>query len=132
MEHPLRITSRDFALTGAIETMIRKRAGRLDNYFDRITSCHVVLSAPTVKHHRNGGPFDVHIVLHVPGGELAVNRQHGEDLSIAVRNAFESIRRKLTDHVRAMRGAVKTHESFPDERLVVPENLRIRPRRART
>ena len=106
MEHPLRITSRDFALSGAIDTLIRKRAERLDNYFDRITSCHVVLSAPTVKHHRNGGPFDVHIVLHVPGGELAVNRRHGEDLSIAVRNAFDTARRKLQDHVRVtVRGA---------------------------
>ena len=132
MEHPLRITSRDFALTGAIDTLIRKRAGRLDNYFDRITSCHVVLSAPTVKHHRNGGPFDVHIVLHVPGGELAVNRRHGEDLSIAVRNAFDTARRKLQDHVREMRGAVKKHEPLTEERIVAPAELHIRPRRARS
>ena len=116
MQNEVRITSRDFALTGAIETLIRKRAERLDNYFDRITSCHVVLSAPTVKHHRSGGPYDVHIVLHVPGGELAVNRQHGEDLSIAVRNAFDSVRRKLQDHVREMRGAVKKHEPASSSR----------------
>ena len=112
MEHEIRITSRDFALTGAIETLIRKRAERLEAHFDRITSCHVVLAAPTVHHHRNGGPFDVSIVLHVPGGELAVNRQHGEDLSIAVRNAFDSARRKLQDYVREMRGDVKKH-AFP-------------------
>ncbi len=109
MEHEVRITSRDFALTGAIETLIRKRAERLDGYFDRITSCHVVLSAPAVHHHRNGGPFDVAIVLHVPGSELAVNRQHGEDLSIAVRNAFDTARRKRQDYVREMRGDVKKH-----------------------
>jgi len=107
MQHPVRITSRDFAMTAAIETLIRKRAERLETYFDRITSCHVVLSAPNVKHHRIGGPFEVSIVLHVPGGELAVNRQHGEDLSLAVRGAFDSARRKLQDHVREMRGAVK-------------------------
>ena len=70
----------------------------------------MVLSAPTVKHHRNGGPFDVRIVLHVPGDELAVNRPHGEDLSIAVRNAFDSARRKLQDYVREMRGDTKKHE----------------------
>lgn len=110
MPYQVRITARDFAMTEAIETLIRKRAERLNNYFDRISSCHVVLSAPTVKHHRSGGPYDVHIVLHVPGGELAVNRQHGEDLSIAVRNAFDSMRRRLQDHVREMRGAVKKHE----------------------
>jgi len=110
MQHQIRITSRDFALTGAIEALIRKRTERLEGYFDRITSCHVVLSAPAVHHHRNGGPFDVHIVLHVPGGELAVNRQHGEDLSIAVRNAFDSARRKLQDYAREMRGDVKKHD----------------------
>lgn len=107
MEHPVRITSRDFALTAAIEMLIRKRTKQLETYFDRITSCHVVLSAPNVKHHRIGGPFEVHIVLHVPGGELAVNRQHGEDLSLAVRGAFDSARRKLQDHVRGMRGEIK-------------------------
>lgn len=111
MQNEIRITSRDFALTGAIETLIRKRAERLEGYFDRITSCHVVLSAPNVHHHRTGGPFDVSIVLHVPGSELAVNRQHGEDLSIAVRNAFDSARRKLQDYVREMRGDVKKHAS---------------------
>jgi ribosome-associated translation inhibitor RaiA len=109
MQHEIRITSRDFALTATIEALVRKRAQRLDSSFDRITSCHVVLSAPTAHHHHKGGPFDVSIVLHVPGGELAVNRQHGEDLSIAVRNAFDSVRRKLHDYVREMRGEVKTH-----------------------
>jgi len=110
MQDPIRITSRDFALTATIEALIRKRAERLESSFDRITSCHVVLSAPAVHHHRNGGPFDVSIVLHVPGCELAVNRQHGEDLSIAVRDAFDSARRKLQDYVREMRGEVKHHE----------------------
>jgi ribosomal subunit interface protein len=109
MQQPIRITSRDFAMTGAIEALIRQRAQRLDTYFDRITSCHVMLSAPAVHHHHKGGPFDVHIVMHVPGGELSVNRQHGEDLSIAVRNAFDSARRKLQDYVREMRGDIKKH-----------------------
>jgi ribosomal subunit interface protein len=113
MQHPIRITARDFALTAAIETQIRKRVERLEGYFDRITSCHVVLSAPTVHHHQKGGPFDVSIVLHVPGSELAVNRQHGEDLSIAVRDAFDSARRKLQDYVREMRGEVKKHNLAP-------------------
>jgi ribosome-associated translation inhibitor RaiA len=110
MEHEIRITSRDFALTPTIEALIRKHAERLDNSFDRITSCHVVLSAPAVHHHHKGGPFDVHVVLHVPGSELAVNHQHGEDLSIAVRDAFDSARRKLQDYVREMRGEVKRHD----------------------
>lgn len=111
MQQPIRITSRDFAMTAAIEALIRKRAQRLENYFDRITSCDVVLSAPAVHHHRTGGPFEVHIVMHVPGSELAVNRQHGEDLSIAVRNAFDSARRKLQDYVREMRGDIKRHDA---------------------
>ena len=62
MQHPIRITSRDFALTAASEAPIRKRVDRLEGYFDRITSCHVVLSAPTVHHHQKGGPFEVSIV----------------------------------------------------------------------
>ena len=109
MQQPLQITSRDFVLTEAIETRIRKHAAALETYFDRLTGCHVVLDAPAVKHHRKGGPFEVRILMHVPGTELTINRQHGEDLSIAVRDAFAAAKRKLENYVRELRGQVKTH-----------------------
>jgi ribosome-associated translation inhibitor RaiA len=109
MQRPLQITSRDFTLTDAIETQIRKHAEALESFFAHLTGCHIVLEAPTVHHHRKGGPFNVRIILDVPRTQLTVNRQHAEDLSVAVRDAFDAARRKLEDYARELRGDVKSH-----------------------
>jgi ribosomal subunit interface protein len=110
MEIPLQITAHDFRLTPAIESEIRNKAAKLDTYYDRITRCHVVLEAP-VGHHRHGGPFNVRIDVTVPGSELVVNRQEDDDLTVAIRNAFDAMRRRLEDHIRLQRGDIKTHDA---------------------
>ena len=60
----------------------------------------------------------------VPGHEVLVNRDHHEDVFVAVRDAFDAAARKLEDIARLQRGDVKTHELsqrgtvarlFPDE-----------------
>jgi cold shock CspA family protein/ribosome-associated translation inhibitor RaiA len=109
MERPLQITSRDFQLTPAMEDEIRDRAADLELYFPRMTGCHVVVDAP-VHHHRKGGPFEVRIDLRLPGAEVSVNRQSADDLAIAIRDAFDAARRRIEDHLRELRGNVKTHE----------------------
>ncbi|HXG21699.1 MAG TPA: HPF/RaiA family ribosome-associated protein [Methylomirabilota bacterium] len=109
MELPLQITAHDFALSEALEAEIRERAARLDTYYDRIIRCRVSVEAP-VGHHHRGGPYKVRIDLTVPGAELVVNRQDDEDLLVAIREAFDAIRRRLEDYVRRLRGAVKVHE----------------------
>jgi cold shock CspA family protein len=136
MQRPVQITSRNFALTPAIEEQVRSHAEALELYFERLTGCHVVLEAP-VKHHRKGGPFNVRIDLRVPGAELVVNRKGAEDLPIALRDAFDAARRRLEDHLRELRGDVKTHETaalarvariFPSEGfgfLETPDNREI-------
>jgi ribosomal subunit interface protein len=109
MQLPLQITAHDFHLSEAAEKEIREKAGKLDEYYDRIMRCHVTVEAP-VGHHRKGGPFNVHITLTVPGSELVVTHQADEDLLVAIRDAFDAMRRRLEDYARHQRGAVKTHE----------------------
>jgi len=116
MELPLQITSHDFALTPGIEAEIRERADRLDTYYNRIMRCRVVIEAPVAHHHR-GGPFKVRLDLTVPGGELVVNRHADEDLLVAIRDAFDAMRRQLEDYVRQNRGHVKAHETSPSGRI---------------
>ena len=116
MELPLQITSHDFALTPGIEAEIRERADRLDSYYNRIIRCRVVIEAPVAHHHR-GGPFKVRLDLTVPRGELVVNRQADEDLLVAIRDAFDAMRRQLEDYVRQQRGHIKTHEATPTGRV---------------
>jgi cold shock CspA family protein/ribosome-associated translation inhibitor RaiA len=109
MEIPLQITAHDFRLNPAIEREIRDKAAKLDTSYDRITRCRVVLEAP-VGHHRHGGPFTVRIDVTIPGSELVVNRQADDDLTVAIRKAFDAMRRRLEDYVRLQRGDIKTHE----------------------
>jgi ribosomal subunit interface protein len=109
MEIPVQITAHDFRLNPAMESEIRDKAAKLEMYFDRITRCRVVIKAP-VGHHRHGGPYNVRLDVTVPGSELVVNRQTDEDLTVAIRNAFDAMRRRLEDYVRQQRGDIKTHE----------------------
>ena len=81
MQRPLKITSRDFALTEPVEAEIRRRADALDNYYQRLSGCEVTVEAPAIKHHRKGGPFTVRVRLTVPGKELAVDHQDAEEIS---------------------------------------------------
>jgi cold shock CspA family protein/ribosome-associated translation inhibitor RaiA len=109
MELPLQITTPDFRLPPALEAEIRTKAAKLEEYYDRIVRCRVVIEAP-VGHHRQGGPYNVRIDLTVPGAELVVNRQDAQELPVAIRDAFDALRRRLEDYVRHQRGAVKVHE----------------------
>lgn len=110
MERPLKITSRDFALSAAFETEIREKAAALDTYYERISGCEVTVEAPAITHHRKGGPFVVRIRLTLPGIELVTDRQEEEELSQAIREAFDAARRQVEDYARELRGAVKVHE----------------------
>jgi cold shock CspA family protein/ribosome-associated translation inhibitor RaiA len=111
MEIPLQITAHDFTLSATIATEIREKAARLDSYYNGIVRCHVVVEAP-VGHHRRGGPYNVRIDVTVPGSELVVNRQESEELSVAIRDAFDAMRRRLEDYGRSQRGNVKSHEAL--------------------
>jgi hypothetical protein len=53
----------------------------------------------------------VRIDLKVPGGEIAVDHQHDDDVAVAVREAFAAARRRLEDEIRLRRGEVKLHHS---------------------
>ncbi len=116
MQLPVHVTLRDIAPSEAVEGYIRERAAKLDAFYDKIMSCRVVVEAP-VRHHRKGGPFEVRIDLTVPGDELVVNRQADEDLYVAIREAFDAMRRRLEDYVRRQRGSVKVHEAAPQARV---------------
>jgi ribosomal subunit interface protein len=104
MQVPLQITLRGVESSPALENLIRERANRLEQVYDRITSCRVALETAAASHH--GGPvFTARIDVKVPGSELVVNREHDSDAYTAVRHAFEAALRQLEDHARGQRAA---------------------------
>ncbi len=121
MQRPLKITSRDFRLNPAFEAEIREKATALETFYRRLTGCEVTVEAPALRHHRKGGPFVVRIRMVLPGKELEVHRQAEEELSQAIREAFDAARRRIEDYARAQSGRVKTHESAAAGRVTTLE-----------
>ncbi len=127
MQIPLQITFRHMESSAAVEDRIRNEAAGLDQFYNQIMSCRVVVEAPHA-HHRKGKLFHISIDLKVPGKELVANRGHSqdhahEDIYVAIRDAFNEMQRQLEDHLRHQHGKVKEHEPPPHGQvsLLVPE-----------
>jgi len=116
MQVPLQITIKDVPHSPAVDARVREKMAKLEEFHPRITRCHVTVEE-TGKHRHQGRRFAVRIDLRVPGREIAVTREHHEDVLIALRDAFDAAKRQLEDAVREMRGDVKVHE--------VPQHGRI-------
>jgi ribosomal subunit interface protein len=109
MQVPLQITVRDVPHSSALDARIRDKAAKLEEFDPRIISCHVTVQE-SGKHQHQGRLFAVRIDLRVPGREIAVTREHHEDVFVALRDAFDSAKRQLEDVVREKRGDVKAHD----------------------
>jgi len=113
--------------SAAVAARVQEEANKLDKYFDRITSCRVIVEAQH-RHHQRGGLFHIRVELRVPGKELVVAHEpmlnHEErtelhkhleieaphkDVYVAIRDAFSAMRRQLRDYVRCLRHDVKKH-----------------------
>ena len=116
MRIPLQITGRDIELTEAIEESIRQKAKKLELFYDQIMRCKVVVEAPH-RRQRKGVLYNVRIDIKVPDEELVVKKELNENLYVAIRDAFDSARRRLQDYSKQKRGEVKYHEEPPRGRV---------------
>ena len=103
MQIPLQVSLRGIAHSDALNKTIRKRAHKLERYYQHLMSCRVVLEVDA-RHQSKGRQYNVRVDLKVPGGELAVTRGHDEDVQVALREAFDAARRRLEDYARVQRG----------------------------
>jgi ribosome-associated translation inhibitor RaiA len=108
MQLPLQITYRGLERSDALDARIRSKAEKLDAFHPRIMSCRVVVEEDD-RHHHQGRQFAVRLDLRLPGHEIAINRDHDEDVYVALRDAFDAAGRKLEEFARLDRGDVKTH-----------------------
>lgn len=136
---PVQVSFRNIPHSDAIEAMVREEAAHLDSYYNHIMGCHVMIEVP----HRNqeeGEHHHVRIYLTVPGGNIVVKREPSlhsrqqdvqeeertkdreiershKHLQVAIREAFDTVRRRLQDYARRQRADVKTHEGKPRGRV---------------
>ena len=112
MQVPLQVSYRNISKSEALDARLREKAAKLEEFHPHITSCRVVVEERH-RHQRQGREFTVSIDARVPGHEVFVNREHDEDVYVAVRDAFDAAARKLEELARLQRGDVKTHPTPP-------------------
>jgi ribosome-associated translation inhibitor RaiA len=112
MQIPLQITFKDILPSDAVAADIRKRADRLEKYYENILSCRVTLGVDG-KHKNQGRLYTARIEISVPDSQIAINRNNpdhlNEDLYIVLHDAFDAAKRKLEEYARIKRGDIKTH-----------------------
>jgi ribosomal subunit interface protein len=109
MQIPLQIVMQNVARSEALEARIRDNAAKLEQFHPRIMSCRVAVDEID-KHHHQGRQYRVKVEVRAPGHEQAVSTlHHHEDVYVALRDAFDSVRRQLEEEVREARGDVKIH-----------------------
>ncbi len=83
----------------------------------------MVVEAPH-RHKHEGKIYNIRIDLTVPGGEIVINRESSvndahEDVDVAIRDAFEALRRRLEDYARKHSGhRTKSHPTATQGRVV--------------
>ena len=102
MDRPLEVTFHNCQHSDAVEAEIRKQVGKLEKRFPQLIGCRVSVEA-LHKQHRTGNVWDVHIVMSVPGRDLAVSREPHRakenyahpDVMTSLRDAFRAAERQL-------------------------------------
>ena len=108
MKLPVHILFRGMERSEALENSASEHARKLESFAPDIIACHVSIDLEE-KHKQQGRLCGVRIDLTLPGHELVVNRVQNEDAYLALREAFDNMKRQIEDVVRKRRHQVKAH-----------------------
>jgi len=108
MQVPVHIQFLGMAPSDALEASAREHAHKLETFAPDIMSCRVTIEL-SQKHQHQGRPYSVHIDLTLPGHELVANRDQDGDVYVALRDAFDNMKRQIEEVVRQRRGDEKQH-----------------------
>ncbi len=134
------VVLRGMSPSAVLDADIRQRLARLERFYPSIVSARVLVELRS-RHRQDGNRIHVRVELAVPGQDVIVShdaslrpalRARGDGAKrkqdevdpghrhakVAVREAFEVARRRLQDHARRQRGAVKTHTPPPEGRVI--------------
>jgi cold shock CspA family protein len=118
MQTPVEIDFQGMKGNEKLRACVLKHVAVLEHRFGRITSCRVVIKAPSERH-RTGGACEIAIRLSLPQGrEVDIGRSEKADdrhadAIFALNDAFKRARRRLRDQARRIRGQVKIHDGSP-------------------
>lgn len=104
---PLRLAVHNATLTPEDRADVHRRVARLERFYTRITGCRVTVAVPQRRRRTDRKLYRVRLVLTVPQGTIAVDRQPGRTLKTALDDAFQAARRRLQDYARQLPGRDK-------------------------
>lgn len=110
MQVPLRITLRRIPPSTMLDARIREQVSKLGRFNSRIIGYHVVVEEQA-RHKQQGRLFNVRIALQVPWHDIIINRDHDEDVYVALHAAFANLTSCLEDASRRVRRRVKKHRT---------------------
>lgn len=94
--------------SSAVEEAAVEKAAKLNRLRPDLMSCRVTVELLD-RHKHQGRHFAVRIDLTLPGGELNVDRVKSEDVYVALRDAFDDVKRQLQDSTRRAQRHEKVH-----------------------
>jgi len=103
MKTAVQIQFHGMEASAAIQQKALDHVGRLEKIAADIVACRVVVDLEQ-KHRHQGRPYGVRIDLTLPQAELVVNKIEDEDVYVALRDAFQAIRRQLEEIVDQRHG----------------------------
>jgi cold shock CspA family protein/ribosome-associated translation inhibitor RaiA len=130
MDRPLEIGFHNLTPSPAAEAEIRRRVDRLETRFPRLVGCRVSVEG-LHRQHRTGNPYEVHIVLSLPGRDLTVSREPhrakeryaSPDVYTCIRDAFDTAERQL----ETFKGIQREDTSPPSGSALTGEVTEIQP-----
>ena len=94
----LKVVDQGHLVSARLAEHIDERAQKLGHFFAGVQGCRVRVDGPG--QHPLRGRIRVRVYVSVPGSEIAINRQTGEDLPMAIRESFDAADQRLEDYVR--------------------------------
>ncbi len=110
MDRPLDISFHNLQSSTSLEAEIRAHVEKLERRYTHLIGCRVTVEA--LHHqHRTGNPYEVHIILSVPGRDLVVSQEPHRarekfarpDVRNSVREAFKAAARQLENYKSVQR-----------------------------
>jgi ribosomal subunit interface protein len=101
MKQPLDMRFIGMEPSAAVEAAALRKAAKLDRFRPDIMTCRVTVELKD-KHRHQGQSLAVRVAVTVPDHEFTVDRVEDEDVYVALREAFDDIRRQLQDSLRRL------------------------------
>jgi len=121
MDRPLDIAFHNCQHSDAVEGEIRRLVDKLEKRFPHMTGCRVSIEA-LHNQHRTGNVWDVHVIVSVPGRDLAVSHapHHAKD-----RYAHPDIQTSIRDAFRAAERQLEAYKGKPGQDVTAPSGSAV-------